>query len=51
MTDWAGALLKGAPSFRFVECTLWDGQTWRRSNGDLPGVFLFKLSRTFVSER
>jgi hypothetical protein len=34
-----------------LECTLWDGQTWRRSNGDLPGVFLFKLSRTFVSER
>jgi hypothetical protein len=28
-----------------VECTLWGGQTWRRSNGDLPGVFLFKLSR------
>ena len=22
-----------------------------RSNGDLPGVFLFKFSRTFVSER
>src|SRR5438067_6923617 len=27
----------------------WTGLS--RSNGDLPGVFLFKFSRTFVSER
>ena len=45
--DAEGSAIMGHP----LECTLWDGQTWRRSNGDLPGVFLFKLSRTFVSER